>query len=51
METRKKVASSTTNLHQDRDKDSKFLAEYKVVYQNFNDSFHCLIYLWEGERR
>ena len=46
MDTRKKVASSTTNLHQDRGKDSKFL-----VYQNFNGSFHCLIYLWKGVRR
>lgn len=32
MDTRKKVASSTTNLHQDRGKDSKFLTESQATF-------------------
>lgn len=49
MDTRKKAASSTTNLHQDRGKGSKFLAESQVVCQIFNDrfNFNCM----KGVRR
>ncbi len=37
MDTRKKVASSTTNLHQDRCKDMDFRTQYQIVYQSFKE--------------
>lgn len=37
MDTRKKVASSTTNLHQDRGKDTNKIPQFKRLAQCFSE--------------
>lgn len=38
MDTRKKVASSTTNLHQDRGKDTNKIPQFKRLAQCFSEN-------------